>query len=278
MGEDVESALGGAPVGAEAAVLAAIARRIGGLAVPGPDAAAMERMRARFEERTRRRRGAAAWLLGWLGLGLERRPLVQRLAAGAMLLAATAGGAQAAGLDVAGAARVAGEFVVNAARNLDPGRGVGGDSPFAEGTRTPSGSPTAGVTPSPEADPTPGAGSSPEPPAAATPSPGQAGSGAWPLAGTPAATPSLAATPSPAATPTPDSDDDDDRTPETGDGSDSAASWPPPFALPPLGPSATPTPQPTPQPTATPTPGDEHDDDDHADEDRDKEERSGEGD
>ncbi|WP_322819300.1 hypothetical protein, partial [Tepidiforma sp.] len=118
VGEDVELALGGAPAGGEAAVLAAIARRIGGLAVPGPDAAAMERMWARFEERTRRRRGAA-WLLGWLGLGLERRPLVQRLAAGAMLLAATAGGAQAAGLDVAGAARVAGEFVVNAARNLD---------------------------------------------------------------------------------------------------------------------------------------------------------------
>lgn len=210
MGDDVESALGGAPVGGEVAALAAIARRIGGLGVSGPDAAAMGRMWARFEERTRRRRGAVAWLLGWLGLGLERRPLVQRLAAGAMLLAATAGGAQAAGLDVAGAARVAGEFVVNAARNLDPGRGVGGDSPFAEGTRTPAGSPTPGVRPT-AADPTPEAGAQAEPTAAATPSPGQAGSGAPPQAGTPPVTPSPAATPTaqPTVTPTPSGEHDD---------------------------------------------------------------------
>ncbi|MCX7618553.1 hypothetical protein [Tepidiforma sp.] len=195
IGDRIEAALSGsAPADRETAELAALARAVSGLRVPGPDREAMDRMRARFEERTRRRRGPLAWLLGWAGIGSERRPLVQRLAAGAVLLAAAAGGATAAGVDTPAAIRGAGEFVVNAVRNLSPREGGGGSGAGA-------------ATPTATATPTPG-GASPTPatPTPATPTP----------ATTPAPTGTAAptATAGPAGSPTPDDDDDDDPEPD----------------------------------------------------------------
>ncbi|GIW14933.1 MAG: hypothetical protein KatS3mg063_0786 [Tepidiforma sp.] len=258
LAEEVEAALAGVGASPEAAALARIARGVAGLRVPGPDAAASARMRARFSAYVEGEgRSWRTWLLGWLGLGSERRPLVQRLAAGAVLLAAAAGGAQAAGVDTAGALRAAGEFAVNAVRNLDPGRGIGGaELPVS----TPPG--TTGATA--EADPTPA--STPEPPGTAAPgsaapdaagtaaappgSPTQAGATPAPGAGSPpaaspsagAGTPTATATPSATATPT----------------SPGGISLPPPTATP----TPPPTGTPTPPPTATPTPTEKPDDED----------------
>lgn len=266
-GDRIEAALSGsAPPDREAAELAALARAVSGLRVPGPDRDAMDRMWARFEDRTRRRRGAAAWLLGWAGIGSERRPLVQRLAAGAVLFAAAVGGATAAGVDTTAALRGAGEFVVNAVRNLAPGGSgeTGGDA--AAPTPTPTGAPAtptagptgtpgtgagAGTTPTPAA--TAGQGSSPAPGQTAPPNPSPV-----PAAPTPAATATATSTPAPAATPT--------ATP-------TPAPTAPPTPAPTLPPTPAVTPPPTPGPTIAPTPPppsptpDDDDDDDDDDED-----------
>ncbi|MCL6643770.1 MAG: hypothetical protein K6U88_02130 [Dehalococcoidia bacterium] len=246
LADEVEAARAGGSVGPEAAALARIARGVGGLRLPGPDAAARVRMRARFAAYMEGEgRSWRTWLLGWLGLGSERRPLAQRLAACAVLLAAAAGGAQAAGVDTAGALRAAGEFAVNAVRNLDPGRGIGGaELPVS----TPPG--TTGATA--EADPTPA--STPEPPGTAAP-----GSASPDAAGTAAAPPGTST--QAGATPAPGAGSPPAASPSAGAGIPPATATPTSpggISLPPLTPTATPTPP----PTATPTPTEKPDDED----------------
>ena len=83
------------PAHGEVAALARLARSCGRLADAGPDPAAMDRMLVRFRGHLRDEgsQPAAAWLAGWAGLGARPRPLIQRLAAGSVLLVAAGGGA-----------------------------------------------------------------------------------------------------------------------------------------------------------------------------------------
>ncbi len=209
--EQLDAALGGGTAGSrEAAELARVARAVSGLRVPGPDREAMARMWARFEDRTGRRRGPAAWLLGWAGVGDARRPLVQRLAAGAVLLAAAAGGATAAGVDTTGALRGAGEFIVNAVRNLGPGgagEGSGMEASTPPGTATPGTGTPGGVTATATLTPTTTAAATatPTPTVTPTPFPGLT------LTPTPTVTPTPAGSPTPTRTPKPGDDDDDEK-------------------------------------------------------------------
>ena len=268
LAEEVEAALAGVGASPEAAALARIARGVAGLRVPGPDAAASARMRARFSAYVEGEgRSWRTWLLGWLGLGSERRPLVQRLAAGAVLLAAIAGGAQAAGVtDTVGALRATGEFAVNAVRNLDPGRGTGGD-PQSSARQTGGATPTiaADATPTPTATADPGgAAVSPTPAPAGTPAPAEPGTPVpppptWtPVPANPAVPPPTP-TPAPAATVTPTPTRSPTPKPAPTGPPLTGTSTPGPAPTAPGTPTATATPAPAPTSppgaTLTPTPG-----------------------
>lgn len=226
----LQDAIDGRPPDRETAELAALARAVGRLQVPGPDQPARERIWARMEARMEGRRGGpVAWLLGWAGLGSERRPLVQRLAGGAVLLAAAVGGATAAGVDTTGALRGIAEFGASAVRNLAPVRGGEGGTSDGGATAGPGESAT---TPGTQ---TPSHGSGTATPARTPPTPGAGGAN-----GGPTGVAGAAQTPTPTmVTPTP--------------------TVPTPT---PTVPTPTPT-VPTPTPTPSPTPGDDdHDDDD----------------
>src|SRR5450830_1174872 len=89
-----------ASFGPEVGDLVRLADLTGSLPFPGPDVAARTRMTARFDDYVtgRSRPGFGAWILGWVGAGPRPRPraAVQRLAAGGVILLASASGASAA--------------------------------------------------------------------------------------------------------------------------------------------------------------------------------------
>lgn len=180
---------GVAPIDApfELVALLRLARECGQIEVPGPLPGAAARMRSRFAELQdgRSRHG------GWAG-GFSSRPLAERLAAGALVVAVAGGGASVTtGVTPLDAARATGEFVHSLVLNLDPRDGGGDNSPGGGGTppvsATPAGGPEPSVTPSPGAA-TATAGVNGE-----TPSPLAGGPG--PTTAGPTGTPNLAATP-----------------------------------------------------------------------------------
>lgn len=143
----------------EVSDLVRLADLAGSLPFPG---AARVRMSARFDDYItgRSRPGFAAWVLGWLGAGPRPRTAMQRLAAGGVILLASASGASAAtGQTPAGIATGVASFTENLIHNLAPR----GDTnlPVTAATDTPSPTPT--FTPSPTGTPTP--------PPSVTPSP-----------------------------------------------------------------------------------------------------------
>src|SRR5450830_363659 len=87
-----------ASFGPEVSDLVRLADLAGSLPFPGPDGAARVRMSARFDDYVtgRSRPGVAAWILGWMGAGPRPRTAMQRLAAGGVILLASASGASAA--------------------------------------------------------------------------------------------------------------------------------------------------------------------------------------
>lgn len=155
---------------AEVSDLVRLADLAGSLPFPGPDGAARIRMTARFDDYItgRSRPGFAAWVLGWLGAGPRPRSAMQRLAAGGMILLASASGASAiTGQTPAGIAASVGSFTENLIHNLAPRSDT--NLPVTAATDTPSPTPT--LTPAPTSTPTPPPSATPT--ATATPaSPG----------------------------------------------------------------------------------------------------------
>ncbi len=176
--------------------LVRLADLAGSLPFPGPDGAARLRMATRFDDYItgRSRPGLVAWMAGWLGAGPRPRAALQRLAAGGVILLASASGASAAtGQTPVAIATGVASFAENVVHNLVP-RSDDGSALPATPTSTPS--PTATLTPPPTATPTP-----PVPPAATNVPPGadDSGGASQPLKGDSSATPTPAA-PSPTKT------------------------------------------------------------------------------
>lgn len=269
----------------EAAGLVRLATAVRRLEPPGPGPAARARMRADFEQvMAGRRRRPLGIVLPWLGAGGQPRPLIQRLAAGAMLLAAAgSAGTAAAGSNPVNATVAVVRFAGNLAVNLDPNRENHLTTPTP--TQNPSGERGVGVAatsaPQEESDnnstgPTATPSATPTPPVnlgapgivgdAATDPGTQGGNEDSPPTGQPAgddsrATPAAAptqdgasATPSPSPTPTATKTPTPGATPNPG-----ATSGPPVLAPTPGDPgSASPTPSATPSPSSTPH--DDHED------------------
>lgn len=257
------------PAHADVAALSLLAGRCRRLSTPGPDAAATARMMTRFAQvRTRERsRGPGAWLLGWAGLGERPRGLVERFAAGALLLAAAGTGAgTAAGHSPLQLAEEGLGLVRSIAVNIGPrddsgaprlGPTPGGANPGTPGTEQQApgaaASSTAGASQgqtsaaTPEATPTPTA----EPPRSAP-----AVSGSAPGTSTPSPTPTQ--TPTPGQTPTPTETQPAGGIPTVpvGPPSPSPTAEPTETRTPTKTPSPTPSPSPTktPEPTGTPEP------------------------
>jgi hypothetical protein len=161
------------------ATLVALAARCRELTVGGPTPDVSLRLRGRFDALITG--GARRWWQGWVGPA--PRPLVQRMAAGFVLLAASGGGASAAtGVTPREFVTDAAGFVNSVAQNLGPR----GDS----SEPVPSPSPSASPSPQPSAIGTQ------TPPATTTPTQG----------GVPTATDGVD-----------DDDNDRTRTPEPGD-------------------------------------------------------------
>lgn len=178
--------------GLEIGELVRLADMAGSLPFPGPDGAARARMTTRFDDYItgRSRPGIAAWIAGWMGVGPRPRTVVQRLAAGGVILLASASSASAAtGQTPIGIATGIASFAENLIHNLAP-RPDDTSVPLATATSTPSPAPT--LTPTPTATPTP------PPPAAATTSPSNT-----PEAADDSGTAGQAPRAEPSATPTP---------------------------------------------------------------------------
>lgn len=247
---------GTAPIHApiELVALLRLARQCGQIEVPGPLPGAAARMRSRFAELQagQNRRGGRAG-------GFSSRPLAERLAAGALVVAVAGGGASVTtGVTPLDAARATGEFVHSLVLNLDPRDGGGDNSPGTGGTppvaATPTGGPVPSVTPSPGAA-TATAGVNGETPSPQAGGPGPATPGpTLPPAATPRATTPPAVTGMQTATSTPATQaPGGDRLPGSTE--------------PPAG-TATVEPSPTPgTPGATPTPDDDDTEDDASDDD-----------
>ncbi len=234
--------VGHGPTFSDAQALARISARCRGLTPRGPGAAATARMESRFldciEGRTRR---GSAWLPALPRTG------VQRLAAGAVIIAGLGGGATIADPSAV-TALVSGavNLVQNIAVNLNPAENAGDTGPVPSEIAV-----ATGDTPTPTAEvttPTP----SPEP--TETPSP-TATPTAQPTAATPRATvvareepPAATATSEPAPPPAPEPSP-----------SPSPTASPTPKATV----TASPTPTSTPSPTVPPPPPKRDDDDDH---------------
>lgn len=164
----LQSALEGShydPDDSEIASLVRVAALARGLAPSGPDAAATQRLRDAFEATMARpvRPLWLRWLGSWIGAGPAPRPLVERLAAGLVLVSIAGSGAgAAAGVSPLDAAGRTVDFVQSLVANLDPRNGSG--QPATE-TPAPSSTPApATATPtSTEPAPTPTAGGSATP-------------------------------------------------------------------------------------------------------------------
>ena len=256
------------PAHGEVAALARLARSCGRLADAGPDPAVMDRMLVRFRGHLRDEgsQPAAAWLAGWAGLGARPRPLIQRLAAGSVLLVAAGGGATAAaGEAPLSVATGAVDLARSAILNLNPNKSLRGAPSIAQEPL--SGPPGAVATPSSPSSSAPaatpdvlgiagGPQDSPATAVASAPAPATAAGGG--LAGPPVTTtpPAVAGTTSPGATATTASGRS--PTPATPAGTpvatDSAAPASP-TSLPgtQTPPAATHTPSPTGTGTGTPT-------------------------
>lgn len=241
------------PDQAEAAALLRLAGTVRRLQPDGPSSAAVARITARFESTVARPgRGRLFVLLGpWLGLGERPRPLVQRLAAGALLFASVGGGASVAGgLDPVSAAGSVASFISNAVTNLLPREDNGGLA-VPRPTGTPSA--PAGATTTPSGTPSPGGTATPGP----TTVPPEFAAGASGAVGPPIPPVSSGSGLPPTATPTPTTlpavIPPQPFVPTTVPTTPSAT-VPPSTTKPPLpSPTATMTPQPPP-PTATSTP------------------------
>lgn len=259
--EAIEGRIVPGPAHGGVASLARLAGRMRRVAVPGPDAAAMARMAARFDELIEGRRvtGMAVWLLGWLGAGPRPRAVVQQFAAGALLVvAATTGAGAAAGHSPVETFEGIGRFAVNAVANLDPRAGDGapgsvGDpeveseraAPAESRTPAPRDAAAASATPAP-GTPTPSTadGAATVPPAP-SPAAGQDQQPETP----PAATPVAAITPSPTPTTAPASPSPE-ATPPKPAGTPASTETPKASSSPSPTPSG--TPRPSPSPTGTP--------------------------
>ncbi|HEY5477017.1 MAG TPA: hypothetical protein VIK11_09890 [Tepidiformaceae bacterium] len=144
--------------GPEVGDLVRLADLVGSLPFPGPDVAARTRMTARFDDYVtgRSRPGFGAWILGWVGAGPRPRAAVQRLAAGGVILLASASGASAAtGQTPAGIATGVASFTENLIHNLAPRQPADPTPPIATATTTPTATPAETQTPTPSATPTP---------------------------------------------------------------------------------------------------------------------------
>ncbi|MCC7366724.1 MAG: hypothetical protein IT303_20365 [Dehalococcoidia bacterium] len=211
--------------------LARIAAGLGALAPDGPDAFAAARLRRDFVQRLDREPPSPLmrFLGRWLGFGPAPRPLVERLAAGAMLVAIAGGGASAATGEnpLSGAA----DLLRNVVTNLDP-RGSGGGNGVeatpspeaagetATGTATATGTPTPGASPA-SAQGTPGQGGGTVAPAVSITPGGAATAPAGATGGTPVPTAAApVATTTPSSSSTPDDDDDDSSGSGSGDDDD----------------------------------------------------------
>ncbi|MGE5596124.1 MAG: hypothetical protein ACM3S1_08830 [Hyphomicrobiales bacterium] len=138
----------------ELRALASVAAMVRELQPAGPGVAATARLSAAFEARLTRQPAAGWWrvLAPWLGAGPAPRPLVERLAAGVLVIGLIGGGGGAAtGHDPLEIADGAASFVQSAVRNFDPRDGSG--TPGIDVTPSPSSSPSP--TPSPSATPVP---------------------------------------------------------------------------------------------------------------------------
>ena len=241
------------PDQAEAAALLRLAATVRRLQPDGPSSAAVARITARFESTIQKpRRGRLFLLLApWLGLSDRPRPLVQRLAAGALLFASVGGGASVAGgLDPVSTAGSVASFISNAVTNLLPLEDNGGLA-----VPRPMGTPSApaGATTTPSATPSPGATATP----GLTTVPPEFAAGASGAVGPPIPPVSLGNGLPPTATPTPTTlpavIPPQPFVPTTVPTTPSATVPPSTTEAPHLSPTATMTPQPPP-PTATTTP------------------------
>lgn len=136
-----------------------VAGRLPGLLPSGPDAAASERLTAGFEKQLQRA-APPRWarvLAPWVGAGPVPRPLVERMAAGAMVLGlVTSGGSTVATGDPLAFGKGVADFAGNVVVNLSPSNGPGeGAQPTPEASATPEPSPSPDPSPSPETTPTP---------------------------------------------------------------------------------------------------------------------------
>ncbi len=258
--------------------LVRIARACAMVSVPGPSVAALQRIDARFRRFVEDEQPTSfgAWFGGWIGLGALRRPMVQRVAAGAVLLGALgSGGTAAAGVNpldvIQDSLGLVGSIAVNLAPK-GPSASVSlveentptptGATPEASGQVVPPATTTTGVDPAAPAEPGGVAGPArPEPELTATPgtepglstTPGDANTP--PTSTVPGnAHPTPTPTGSPAGVPT---------LPGGSDVPDGAVESPPaavptptkePGSTPTASPSLTSTVTPTPAPTGTPTP------------------------
>lgn len=150
----IEGRLGGRmPQAVSAAV--SLAARLGDLLPPGADGPATARMTAAFGERLTRP-APTVWLRAlapWAGAGPVPRPLVERMAAGAVVLGLlTSGGSMAATGDPLAFGKGAAEFTRSLVVNLDPRDGeTGGGAPTPK--PSPATTPEAAASPTPSATP-----------------------------------------------------------------------------------------------------------------------------
>jgi hypothetical protein len=134
----------------ELAALVAMAARVRELAPAGPDGLASARLRGAFEARMAAPvlPGWLRWIGSWAGSGPAPRPLLERLAAGVMLVGLAGGGAgAAAGNSPLEVATGTVQFVESLVTNLDPRDA--GNSGATPNTTTPTPTPPPADTPTP---------------------------------------------------------------------------------------------------------------------------------
>lgn len=156
----LQGALQGSAADPDLAPLVAIARDLRRLQPPAPDAAAVVRLRRRFNDVTSGGgTGLFAWFAGWFGLGARPRGLTTRLASGAFAIILIGGGSAASAPPVREVAVRSAQVAENLVVNLDPRRrpvdeSVAGTQsqqvpPPAATATPPAAVPGAAVTPSP---------------------------------------------------------------------------------------------------------------------------------
>ena len=161
-----EALEGVSPTGTSPAIREAVmvASRLSSLLPNGPDTATSERLTGGFEKRLQRA-APPRWLHAlapWAGAGPVPRPLIERMAAGAVVFGLlTGGGSAAATGDPLAFGKGVADFARNVVVNLGPSNGSSdGAQPTPELSPTPSATP--GASPSPEPSPSPEATPTPD--------------------------------------------------------------------------------------------------------------------